>query len=75
MSRQLARLLVVASERTVRSNPRRAEEHDCLVYLLAAKNPKRLQIFRKDTDRTSFIAIEKLLVFVSERRMIGGGGR
>src|SRR5580704_16722378 len=66
-SRELARLLVVASERTVWSNPRRAEEHDCLMYLLAAKDPKRFEILRKNPYWTSFIAIEKLLVFVSER--------
>ena len=66
-SRKLAGLLVVASERTVGRKPRRAEEHDCLVYLLAAKDPKRLEIFRKNPYWTGFIAIEKLLVFVSER--------
>jgi hypothetical protein len=37
------------------------------VYLLAAKDPKRLEIFRKNPYRTGFIAIEKLLVLVSER--------
>src|ERR1700720_372695 len=39
-SRKLAGLLVVASERTVGRKPCRAEEHDCLMYLLAAKDPK-----------------------------------
>src|SRR3984893_10427922 len=66
-SRKLAGLLVVASERTVGRKPRRAEEHDCLVYLLAAKDPKRLEIFRKNTYWTGVIARENLLVFVSER--------
>src|ERR1700687_5509056 len=65
--RKLAGLLVVASERTVWSNPRRAEKHDCLMYLLAAKDPKRLKIFGKNPYRTGFITIEKLLVFVGER--------
>src|SRR5271167_355898 len=65
--RELARIFVVTPERTVRRNPRRAEEHDRLVYLLAAKNPKRLEILRKNPDWTSFFAIEKLLVLVSER--------
>ena len=37
--------------------------------LLAAKNPKRLQILRENPYWTSFLAIEKLLVLVSERRI------
>src|SRR5271168_3805511 len=65
--RELAGLIVIAPERTFGRNPRRAEEHDRLVYLLAAKDSKRLEIFCKNPDRTSFLAVEKLLVLVSER--------
>src|SRR5271155_2663352 len=68
---KLAGFLVVASEQTVGSNPRRTEEHDRLVYLLAAKDPKRLEIFGENPYWTGFITTEKLLVFVCERR-IGG---
>ena len=67
-SRKLAGLLVVASERTVGRKPSRAEEDDCLVYLLAAKDPKLLEIFRENPYRTGFVAIEKLFVLVGERR-------
>lgn len=70
-SRKLARLLVVASERALGSNPRRAEKHDGLVYLLAAKDAQRLEIFGKNSNWTSFMTIEKLLILVGER-WIGG---
>ena len=38
-----------------------------LVYLLAAKDPQRLEIFGKNPHWTGFIAVEKLLVLVGER--------
>src|SRR5271154_7315846 len=46
--RELAGIIVIAPERTFGSNPRRAEEYDRLVYLLAAKNSKRLEGFCKN---------------------------
>src|ERR1700735_4336206 len=53
-SRELARLIVIAPERTFGCNSRRAEEHDRFVYLLAAEDSKRLEIFGKNPYRTSF---------------------
>src|SRR3984885_11950533 len=66
-SRELAGLIVIAPERTFGCNSRRAEEYDRLVNLLAAKDSKRLEIFCKNPQRTSFLAVEKLLVLVGER--------
>src|SRR5271156_3231033 len=66
--RQLARIFVITSERSVRSNPRRSEKYDRLVDLHAAKSPEGLEVLGKNPNWTRFIAIEKLLVLVRKRR-------
>src|SRR5271170_4667217 len=62
--RQLARLFVVAPQRALGGNSRRAEEHNGVVNPLAAENLPWLEVFGQDAQRAGLVAVEKLLVFV-----------
>ena len=57
--RKLARLLVVASERTVRLQPGRAEEHDRVVNAGLLEASQRLEVFREDAQRPRRVAFEE----------------
>ncbi len=72
--RQLASLLVIAPKWTVGGKPRRSEKHNRVVNTFAAEDMQRFEVLRQDTQRASRVAVEKLLVFVSERA-VGCVGR
>ena len=52
--------------------PRRAEEDDGVVDVLAAKTLQRLEVLGEDAQRTRVVAVEELLVLVGERTAVSG---
>ena len=71
--RQLACLVVIAAERAVGRQPRRAEEDDGVADAGAAEAAQRRQVLREDAQRASVIAVEELLVPVGDGRLDGRG--
>src|SRR6185312_8305954 len=59
--RKLARLLIVAPERTVRRQPRRAEKDDRVAHAQAAKPLERFEVLRQDAQRPRLLAREERL--------------
>ena len=68
-SRELAGLLVVATERTVRSKPGGAKENDSFVDAFASKTAQWLEIFSKYAQRARVLAVHEILVLVCKRRL------
>src|SRR5262249_42666631 len=65
-TRELPRFLVIAAERAVGRQPRRAEEDDGLVDPLAAKATQRFQVLGEDAQRARVLTFEELVVVVRE---------
>ena len=73
-ARELARLGVVAAERPVGAQPRRAEEHDRVVDALPLERVQGLEVLGEDAQRPRGVAVEERVVPVGEQR-IGGRHR
>src|SRR5512146_981819 len=67
--RELARVLIVAPERVVHSQARRAEEHDRVMHCLPPKAFQRLEILRQDAQRPRLVTLEKRQLLVSRPGM------
>ena len=58
-ARQRARVAIVAADRPLFADPRRAEEDDGVLDLLVAKMRERIQIFGEDAQPARIRAFEK----------------
>jgi hypothetical protein len=78
-ARQLARLVVVATERASAGDPGRPEEDDGVMDPFPAEPAERLQVLGQDPDGPGVVAVEESGVVVRDRRhspaMLHGRGQ
>ena len=68
-TRELARVIVIATEGSLRRESCRAEEDDSVANARTAKTLQRREVLGEDTQRTGIVAIEEFLVAVGEWRV------